>query len=189
MIACQRLSQLLPGLLTPLVTTAGPDHFIKVLAIASQLPKCELEPCGAWPPLLDIQQDLLKQTPGERAKALFAPDGMIGLPLFGILELVKLQPESVFFVRYEDLVSQPAMMMNMIYSFLGEESFEHDFSLVENTATDLDALYLNKFPHDGSGPVESRDRGFSDVVSVQTSNNLAQGFRWFFERFGYGARM
>jgi hypothetical protein len=57
---------------------------------------------------------------------------------------------------------------------------------VVNQATDLDALYLNKFPHDGSGQVADKNPdGWRAFVPPEIERMILQRFAGFYSAFGY----
>lgn len=108
-------------------------------------------------PLLDVAQTPVERTVYDRASKLFAPEGIIGQCIVGVEDLLRRRLPSLVLVHYEHLVAEPEMVLRRIYQEIGEEYYAHDFVNIKNTATDLDVMYFNKFPHDGSGPVEVRE--------------------------------
>ena len=132
-------------------------------------------------PILDISAG---QTLHMRADQMFAPEGMIGGPVMGVLDLIARQPKGMIVIQYETFVQNPQMIMDRLYAELGEESFKHDFENVENTATDLDALYLNKFPHEGTGKIEPGE-DWKDHVPSGLASQIMQRFPNYNQAFGY----
>ena len=129
---------------------------------------------------------ILRTIPGpsaNRGAQVFSGGGLIGGPLVGIMDLQRRQPPGALFVQYEALVSEPARVMAAIYEALGEEPFEHDFDNVISTATDLDALYLNKFPHDGSGKVEPRGSSWPEWVGPAVAQEIEQAHANYYQAF------
>lgn len=117
---------------------------------------------------------------------LFAKDvGLITRCLIGIQDLLDREADCLF-VRLEDLLRNPEEMMKRIYCYLLEEPFDHNFIEVENTATDLDALYLFKFPHDGSGEVKDPGYAWRRWMSEEVGQMIFKNYNWFFKKFGYG---
>lgn len=115
----------------------------------------------------------------------FDPEkGIIGKPLKGIQDLLD-RNSDVMFVRMEDLVRHPAQMMSRIYCYLLQEPFEHNFKNIEKTATDLDALYLFKFPHEGVGPVTDPGSAWLRFMPLEFGKIIYQQHNWFFKKFGY----
>lgn len=120
----------------------------------------------------------------DRANNMFNVKGMIGSALEGVQDILNRQ-QDVLFVKYEDFVRDPAQMMNRLYCHLELPEFEHDFENIVNTATDPDHLYLNKYPHDGSGKVEARPPAWHKFMSEEIANGIMQGREWYNQRFGY----
>lgn len=125
-----------------------------------------------------------KTVAGRMARAI-DPSGVVGRPLIGIQDLVQRKAKNCFFLRYEDLTTNPAEYLRSVTTLLKVSPFEFDTKNVVNVATDLDALYLNKFPHEGSGEVRESTSGWDDVLPADIAHNVKSHFQWFYSRFGY----
>jgi sulfotransferase len=136
-------------------------------------------------PMLDNAQNAGELTSLNRAKRMFSPEGLIGAPIVGVEDLGRRQLEFVHFIQYETLVQSPKLVLDQIYATLGEDAFAHDFKDVKNTATDADSLYLNKFPHEGSGEVKPPDGSWQDHVSPDIANEIMTSFPLYNRAFGY----
>lgn len=122
------------------------------------------------------------QTMETRLVETFSPKGMIGSQVAQIRDAMQ-RGLDVHFFHYERFCKQPEIEMERLYAFLGEEIFNHDFENVVSTATDLDALYHNKFPHVGSGKVEIRSQSWQEYMSVETGARIVNEFGWFYKTF------
>jgi len=137
-------------------------------------------------PLLDHAANPQEKEIYTRADQMFSPQGMIGLTVGGVMDLMRRKPPGLFVVQYETFAENPDMIMDRLYAEIGEPRCEHDFAKVENTATDLDALYLNKFPHEGSGRVEAVDRDeWRRHVPQDVAGAIMQTHAGFNQAFGY----
>jgi hypothetical protein len=132
-------------------------------------------------PLFNIME---QRTLLDRAHQMFSRQGMIGSCIAGIRDVVDRQ-QDVFFVKYEDFVRHPVQVMERLYCYLDLPSFEHDFEDVVNTATDPDYLFLDKYPHEGSGKVAPRAPTWPKVMSREISQGIVDGNPWFFKEFKY----
>ena len=126
----------------------------------------------------------------EKASNLFSPQGIIGGPIAACEDLVRRRPFTqsgvplAFFAPYEALVAAPGRLMAGIDKHLGLDPFEYDFDKVVSVATDADAIYRFKYPHDGSGKVE--DRGPSvDLVPDEIVTAIKQRWPLYHSTFGY----
>lgn len=131
---------------------------------------------------------LLSQAPvfvRDRYAGAFAPDGVIGRPLRGVMNLVDERAANIYIVRYEDLVTDPAATMAGIYERCGMPAFDHSFDNVVDTAIDCDGFYLGKFPHKAGGKVSPRDPHYSltipddivaDIMTVADTYNRVFGY-------------
>lgn len=110
--------------------------------------------------------------------------GLIGKYLPGIKDIVDRGIE-VFWLRLEDFLLYPLPTLEKLYWYLELESFEHDLENIKKTANDLDALYLNKFPHDGSGALKSYQPIWQNCMSIQAGQYIFNQAPWYNEVFGY----
>lgn len=120
-----------------------------------------------------------------------SPQHVIGSTLRGIEDLLVrgrlLNPEAdnVYLVQYEELVRDPAAVLGKIYEALGEEPFAHDFENVTNVSTDMDFLYRNLWPHEGSGKVMPRRPTWPEYLPRGLAQQVVQSFPLYCETFGY----
>lgn len=127
------------------------------------------------------------QTPiVEKAGAMFAPAGIIGGPLTHIEDQISRRSLAVVPVIFERLVADPERELRKVYAeCLLDWWSGHDFENVANVATDLDALYLGKFPHDASGKVEPPAHRWDDVVPPELATQIVGRYPIFCRFFGY----
>ena len=94
-----------------------------------------------------------------RADALLHPNRMIGFAWSALKEAYySADSDMMLLVDYDLLASRPAEVMALIYQFIEEEPFEHDFDNVEYEAEDFDMQLLAKDLHKVSGKVEFKPR-------------------------------
>lgn len=104
---------------------------------------------AAW----DEAQGPQQKTLFQRASAMFASQGMIGVCVDAVVDLIQ-RKLPVHFVQAEDLAAYPAREMEKIYKYLEIEPFAHDFKDVKNQATEVDAMWAHKYPHQAAGEVK-----------------------------------
>jgi sulfotransferase len=79
-------------------------------------------------------------TDDNRCQLLASSDGIVGQSYNGIKQaLLQGHQDSIHFVEYDDLVSDPHETMKKLYDFLEEEQFSHDFENLENGNQQEDA--------------------------------------------------
>jgi hypothetical protein len=114
------------------------------------------------------------------------PAGLIGGPLLQIENCIRARYPNVVFVQFEKFVENPEKELKKLYLELGLDWWDgHDFDNVESAATDLDALYLNKYPHDGSGKVESPEGSWGDYISPDLASAALNRYPVYSQYFGY----
>src|SRR5487761_462761 len=85
-----------------------------------------------------------------RADMLFAKDKAIGAPLVSlhaVLDLPKPVQERLYFVRFEDLMTQPAACMSHIYQWLGVSPLEINPAKLDTGIQESDSHYHMKYIH------------------------------------------
>lgn len=122
----------------------------------------------------------------DSASAMMAPNGSVGLFLAGLEDLLARNLPNVIVVRYESFILAPTVAIDRIYNALDIDTYPHDVTAVVNNAADVDAVYRNKFPHDGSGSITAdKDRGWADVIPADLAAQVAGVNPAFMQAFGY----
>ncbi|MCI4626803.1 MAG: sulfotransferase [Candidatus Magnetoovum sp. WYHC-5] len=81
-----------------------------------------------------------RSTVYTRLEALSQPNGLVGFAYTALKEaFYSEQAERLLIVEYEYLAQSPHMVMPLIYQFIGEPYYEHDFSNVQYDAPAFDA--------------------------------------------------
>lgn len=127
----------------------------------------------------------LARTIWEAADLLMRPDGMVGGPMRFIEDLLRRSLPGVCWVRYESLVADPATVVGKVHDALGLEAHTYDFEAVENQASDLDAIYRNKWPHDGSGKIKPSGRSWQEVLDPNLAAQIARTYPGYMQTFAY----
>jgi sulfotransferase len=100
-----------------------------------------------------------RSTVYTRADALLNPHRMIGFAWSALKEAYYSEnSDMLLLVDYDLLAGRPAEVMPLIYNFIGEEPFGHDFENVEYEAEDFDSQLLAKGLHTVRGKVELKPR-------------------------------
>jgi len=137
-------------------------------------------------PVLSAIGNIGERSVINRAHLMFAKaGGLIGAPICGIEDILRCSPKNVLLVKYETFVTDPKQLFKHLYAGLGEEYYEHNFNDVKSTATELDSLWLNKFPHDGSGKIQASEDHWSNWIPEDIANWIMQEFEAYNGAFGY----
>ena len=81
-----------------------------------------------------------RSTVFTRVEALAKANRLVGFPWHALREACYSEfADRLVLVDYDLLVARPADVMKLLYEFLGEEHFDHDFSAVEYDAPAFDA--------------------------------------------------
>jgi len=137
-------------------------------------------------PLLDTAGNSLEKTMFNRAEIHMAANGLIGTSILGVEDLLRRDEKSAVFIRYEDFVRWPQKSLDAIMERLELDPFEFDLKNIKNQSQDVDGLYLNKYPHEGSGEITTDKIGHWATVLDPDLADLVRGMYPFYcKRFGY----
>lgn len=137
-------------------------------------------------PQFDLALNPIEKTIMDRADKMMSPEGMIGQCVVGVEDAMDRVKDRVFVVQYESLILDPRSKMLELYNFLEQPYYEHSFDNIQNTSEDVDALYLNKFPHQGDGTVGKLDRNeWKKYVTPELGGMIYQRYPKYNALFGY----
>lgn len=133
-------------------------------------------------PLLDANKE---KSITKRVEDFFGDEGMVGAPMRAIEDALR-RKWPVFYMKYEQLMDTPKSELSRLHDYIGIGDFRHDLDNIKNTATDVDALYNFKYPHEGCGRLQpSRSDEWRDYVSDEVGNVLLARFPVLCQHFGY----
>ena len=94
--------------------------------------------------------------------------------------------QHLFFIRYEDLCTDPEGTMNQVWDYLGLQAPTHDFNNIEKTVQE-DSSHFGVF---GDHDVKSTIRpytpgGWADVLPGDIARNIVESNQWFYQQFNY----
>lgn len=120
----------------------------------------------------------------DYASRVMAPEGMVGGPIKLMEDLITRRID-VLWVRYESFVQDPAAHLAELTATLGLEPFEFDLDNIERAATDLDAIYRNKYPHEGTGVLKPPSGSWREVYTEDLGELIAGVYPKFMKVFNY----
>jgi sulfotransferase len=118
-----------------------------------------------------------------RADMLFAKDKAIGAPLISlhaVSDLPKAVQERLYFVRFEDLMAQPAACMSHIYAWLGVSPMEIDPKKLQIGIPESDSHYRMKYLHTQHTSI-SKPKHHDIPQRIQTQIETA--YSWFYQMY------
>lgn len=138
--------------------------------------------------LIDFPDHLAGRSRYARADALFAPNGVVGRPLRALQSVQDLPTEiqeSLFFVVFEDLTSEPQRVLDGIWRWAGVSPAAIDTDALDLRPQESDSHYRFKYPHSVRTAIEPPPR---HDVPERIRKDIRKNFRWF-ERWFYPGRL
>lgn len=127
----------------------------------------------------------LGRTAEEITAAAMGPAGMVGGPIRFAVDAIQ-RGLRIEWVRYETFVVDPLATLHRLTEALDlSRGFAWDLDGIVNVATDVDGLYLGKFPHDGSGPLKAPSTTWRDTLHPGLAQRIAASYPLFMQTFGY----
>lgn len=121
----------------------------------------------------------------DYASAVMAPEGMVGGPISLVEDALRRGVPAIW-VRYESLLAAPLQVLGDVRDALGLEHFTFDLDDIRNTSSDLDAIYRNKYPHQGDGALTAdRSTHWSDVIPDDLAELIAGRYPLYMKTFAY----
>lgn len=118
-----------------------------------------------------------------RADMLFAKEKVVGAPLISIHAVLDL-PEDVrnrlFFMRFEDLITQPVAVMSRIYAWLGVSPHEIDPAQLETGIEESNSHYRMKFLHSQHTSIVSPSR---HDIPPRIQAQIESAYAWYYELY------
>lgn len=130
---------------------------------------------------------VLPPTLKDKLDNVFAPSGVVGSQLKGIMDLAARGSLSRCFVlKYETLCSQPQETMKAIYNYLGHEPYSHDFENVERSTQEDDSVYRYNYPHRGEGKIQpAQTNAWKKSLPPIINTTIRAQHNAFFQTFNY----
>jgi len=111
----------------------------------------------------------------------------IGLALQKTLDLFQRNiAKDICFIRYEDLCETPQEVMNKIYEYLEQDSYQHDFNNLVKSVEE-DDVHFGIFGSHTIKPsiIPASKNDWSDMLIPEISNGIKEGNSWYFKIFDY----
>lgn len=114
-------------------------------------------------------------------------DKPIGLALERTLNALQTNSaQNILFVKYEDLLQNPQLIMNSIYDYIGEDHFEHDFQNIVKQVEENE----NFFGVYGNHSIKKElakyeENSWSDIYNEEVCKAIKEMIPWYFEVFKY----
>lgn len=118
-----------------------------------------------------------------RADMLFAKDKAIGAPLVSlqaVVDLPKSVQERLYFVRFEDLMEQPAKCMSHLYAWLGLPPFEIDPEDLKTGIQESDSHYHMKYLHQQSRRIAKPQR---HEIPPRIQARIEEACAWYYRLY------
>lgn len=108
----------------------------------------------------------------------------VGLALQRLLGVFERKLEKNFlFIRFEDLVADPAGTMSEVYTYLELPEYEHNFSKLPELDFEQENAYGPFGAHSLRGAVEPMKPDYNEILGRELSSQIVANNRWFYSEF------
>ena len=112
---------------------------------------------------------------------------LLGRPLHmlpHLMEVVERNPDNFFILRHEDFNEKPREALQVIYQWLGEPNFEHDFdNIPKPDYYEHDTVYQALVNHKTGTKLKKLEPRWPKVMTKQQSQTVIANNRWYYETF------
>lgn len=138
--------------------------------------------------LVDFIDHLADYDRFGRADILFAKDKAIGAPMISLHAVQDLPAEvqkRLYFLRFEDLMENPAACMSHVYQWLGVSPFEIDAEKLQTGLQESDSHYHMKYLHRQSTRVARPGR---HAIPPRIQAQIETACAWYYHLYYPGKR-
>ena len=118
---------------------------------------------------------------------ILSPTGVAGGPLGALFDM-KLRGvlKEAFIWKYEEFCTNPTEVMQLLYKFLGESYFDHNYKNVEKAHNEDDSTWCYTYPHQGIGEISPpATDNWRKTLPGDVASNICERHKWYFEAFRY----
>ena len=125
----------------------------------------------------------------EKRMELYCTDGManLGRPLHmlpHVMEVARKHPNNFFILRHEDFNENPRQTFQMIYNWLGEEYFEHDFdNIPKPDYYEHDTVYRSMVTHKTGTKLHKLEPRWPNMMTPEQSQLVIQNNLEYYKTF------
>jgi sulfotransferase len=132
--------------------------------------------------LLDFQDHMAPHSAYERARVLFAANGVVGAPLAAIQQLHDIPDPTLaahlFYVRFEDLLRAPQASMAAIFAWAGLPAHSFDPQQLPVKPHESDSYNRFKYRHTTFSQIRPAN---AHQVSGRIAEEIRSNYRWFYQ--------
>ena len=101
-----------------------------------------------------------------------------------VMEVAHKNPNNFLTLRYEDFNENPSEALQVIYKFLGEQNFEHDFdNIPKPDYYEHDTVYRSLVTHKTGTKLKKVEPRWPKVMTKEQSEGVIYNNRWYYELF------
>ena len=142
-----------------------------------------------YPVVKNGENEQFQHEPFEKRIEMYCTEGManLGRPLQmvpHVVEVARKYPDNFFILRHEDFNQNPREMLRMVYEFLGEEYFEHDFdNIPPSDYYEHDTVYRSMVQHKTGTKLRKLEPRWPNVLTKEQSDMIIKNNLFFYKTF------
>ena len=101
-----------------------------------------------------------------------------------VMEVAQKNPNNFFILHHEYFNDKPKETLQMIYQWLGEPNFEHDFdNIPKPDYYEHDTVYRSLVSHKTRTKLEKLEPRWKKVMTEEQSKSVIENNKWYYETF------
>lgn len=93
--------------------------------------------------------------------------------------------DNILFIKYEELVSEPKNIMKIIYTYLEQPYYVHDFDNINQITKEDDVIYGHYGDHIIKNKLENISPNYEKILGKEVCDNIFNSYPWFYKLFQY----
>ncbi len=128
----------------------------------------------------------MKGTTTAKRVDIWSQEPPIGITLERLKQMIEEGiAKNILFIKFEDLTSNPDIVLSNIYDFFEINQYKHDFNNIKQITQEDDKIYGVFGNHTIRKKVEPVFEDYNEILGEELSNDIVNTYPWFYNYFQY----
>lgn len=131
-------------------------------------------------------EEFINTTTLKRVSQFYTKMSPLATPLENLLDVIQQGiSDKMLFIRYEDLCSDPHVVMDKVYDFLEVPRYKHDFEHIKQSTKENDTIHGIFGDHTIRHTLSYKDNNPLEVLGQESLDYLREQYAWYYKAVGY----